>query len=940
MGSAASQEDNVISLSSAPIAGRRTIHLALFFLCGLTTTLFFAWVSVAARPAHQGLTTTPYTAYISFIIKQETRALCGQPALVGGNMEGNVTWSPQNLYVIDRDIVIKPGATLSILPGTVVKFKPGRGIQVEGKLTSDGISSHPVFWTSWNDDQLCGDTNGDGTVTTPQSGDWRWIEFRPGSNPTGSIRNSVIRYGGRSGGYWRAPIRVFNVSPAFENLSITNSHRNAVQLIGGEWTSHTLTSTTVIYWVFEGGDITALPGNLLEINPGVKLKFGDSHGIYVLGALSANGTVDYPIYFSSEKDDTLCGLGTSGEQICDTNDDLTASAPAAGNWKWIEFNKEGDAGSSITNAVFRYGGRNGPHWRAPIRIHNITPVFENLTIEHSHYNAVQLIGGDWTSQTLGSQTVLYWVFDGHINVLAANTLTILPGVKIKWAEGHGMVVRGGLIADGTKDKPIVLTSDKDDAVCGRGVNGEAVCDTNDDATATVPAAGNWVWLHFVPSSDPNSSVTNALISYGGRDGPHWRAPIRIENVSPTFENLTIRHSHRNGVQLIGGGWTTKTLTSQTVVYWRYDYHLDVLAGNTLTILPGVKIKFDYGHGLIVNGKIVANGTQVKPIVFTSETDDTVCGNGVNDEPICDTNDDVAATSPVAGDWQWIAFNSTGDPTSSITNAVFRYGGRDGPYWRAPIRIHNISPTFENLTIEHSHRNGVQLIGGGWTSQTLDSQTVVYWRYDDHLNVLAGNTLTILPGVMIKFHDGHGLIVQGNLQANGTGEKPLAFTSERDDTVCGAGVNGEPICDTNDDTTATVPAQGDWVWIEFRPESSPDSSLTNAVIRYGGRSGSYWRAAVMVVGASPAITNVLFDTNHGSIFFYESGAPQLGCNDIVGNTYGHWNHNPANLIEAEGQWWGSPSGPTHTGNPGGSGQPTSNGIDYQPWATSPCTDFAW
>ncbi len=719
--------------------------------------------------------------YLPTVMTPAPAPRCGTPTEVSGDITSATTWDPAQLYVVSDNVTVKAGATLTILPGTVVKFHGRRGIIVEGKLTGVGTTLNPVFLTSWNDDRTCGDTNGDGSASSPGPGDWSGIDFRQASDPSSSIRWANIRYGGRWGNTWLAPIRIFNVTPTFEYLTIQNSFRNAVQLVGGDWTTQTLASTTVIYWINQGesGNLRVLRENTLTIQPGVRIKASYGHGIYVEGTLRADGVITNPIHFSSEKDDTLCGRGVSGESICDTNDDATASAPAAGDWKWIEFSPGSSADSAIQNAVLRYGGRQGGAWRAPIRLDKVSPTLENLTIEHSHRNAAQLIGGGWTTQTLRSTTVVYWLYDDHLNVLADNTLKIMPGVKVKLQDDHAIHIGGKLDAEGTPTQPIVVTSFRDDTVCGRGVNGEPICDTNDDGTASVPGAGNWAWIGFLPGSDPSSVM-------------------------------------------------------------RY--------------------------------------------------------------------------------------------------MVLRYGGRQGGAWRAPIRLDKVSPTLENLTIEHSHRNAAQLIGGGWTTQTLRSKTVVYWIYDDHLYVLAANTMTILPGVKIKFYEGHGLIVLGKLLAEGTPAEPLVFTSERDDTVCGRGVNEEPICDTNNDAAASVPGWGNWLWIEFRSESDSASMLRNAVVRYGGRNRGDWRAALMIVNASPTIDKVLLDTNHGGIYFYENAAPSLGCNDLVGNQYGLYNTNPAHVVKAESQWWGHPSGPTHPGNPGGTGQTASDGIDYTPWRNTRCTDF--
>ncbi len=58
------------------------------------------------------------------------------------------------------------------------------------------------------------------------------------------------------------------------------------------------------------------------------------------------------------------------------------------------------------------------------------------------------------------------------------------------------------------------------------------------------------------------------------------------------------------------------------------------------------------------------------------------------------------------------------------------------------------------------------------------------------------------------------------------------------------------------------------------------------------------------------------------------------NNIVGNTdYGVWNYG-GEMVDAIYNWWGDDSGPYHpTTNPGGSGNPVSNGVDFEPWLES-------
>ena len=59
-----------------------------------------------------------------------------------------------------------------------------------------------------------------------------------------------------------------------------------------------------------------------------------------------------------------------------------------------------------------------------------------------------------------------------------------------------------------------------------------------------------------------------------------------------------------------------------------------------------------------------------------------------------------------------------------------------------------------------------------------------------------------------------------------------------------------------------------------------------------------------------------------------------CNNIVGNTAGIFNEDDVTLL-AENNWWGDATGPTHSGNSGGLGDPASDYVDYAPWLSGPC-----
>src|SRR5689334_14007558 len=83
-------------------------------------------------------------------------------AIAGGSIADS-NWSPSNgVYVVSGNLVVPQGTTLSIEPGTIVKFTSGGSLSVQGSLVAHGTEAEKIYFTSWADDSLGGDTNGDG----------------------------------------------------------------------------------------------------------------------------------------------------------------------------------------------------------------------------------------------------------------------------------------------------------------------------------------------------------------------------------------------------------------------------------------------------------------------------------------------------------------------------------------------------------------------------------------------------------------------------------------------------------------------------------------------------------------------------------------------------------------------------------------------------------
>src|SRR5690606_17137570 len=82
--------------------------------------------------------------------------------VVSGEITTTVRWRAGSLHLIERDLHVLLGGSLTIEAGAIVKFAPDTGLFVtNGTLVTEGTELRPVIFTSARDDTRGGDSNND-----------------------------------------------------------------------------------------------------------------------------------------------------------------------------------------------------------------------------------------------------------------------------------------------------------------------------------------------------------------------------------------------------------------------------------------------------------------------------------------------------------------------------------------------------------------------------------------------------------------------------------------------------------------------------------------------------------------------------------------------------------------------------------------------------------
>lgn len=414
--------------------------------------------------------------------------------------------------------------------------------------------------------------------------------------------------------------------------------------------------------------------------------------------------------------------------------------------------------------------------------------------------------------------------------------------------------------------------------------------------------------------------------------------------------------------VVDGDIIENTTWTQDQSPYVVSYPIVVVTGVVLDINPGVIVKFDDGASLLVDGTLNAKGINTEPIYFTSLADDSIGG---------DTNGDGGGSSPFAGDWENITIEN---PTtqSTLNHLILRYSYEglvllsdgsvisdtldsdqgifamgshssftdltvptihilDGSafsingatiltpddYYDSSIYVYNESAlTLKNATIESNNFSDIALIFND-SSANFDSVNITGdTLYSDGVSIFNNSSLNLNKSSITV--TGNGLRVSANSSAVVTNSS----------VVC----HGEGISVHDNGTLnfskGSVSCDSDGMLLFNEAKAIIDDvKIANAA--------DIGILAFDNYGPNPITLTKSEITGNEYSFIARDTAISVHQNNIHNNVAGAMVLNPLtpNQFDFTSNYWGDPSGPRHSSNPGGLGDIVSDDVLFNPWLTS-------
>jgi len=373
-------------------------------------------------------------------------------------------------------------------------------------------------------------------------------------------------------------------------------------------------------------------------------------------------------------------------------------------------------------------------------------------------------GGPITADTTWAVSGSPYIVNGSVLVMKGVTLTIEPGVEIRFGEGNSFQVDGMLIAKGTESQKITFTANNS------GVNWGYLLFSTSSTDATYDTDGNYTG---------GSILRHCIIEYAGGADVSNNGAVRLDNAHPFFNHVTIRNNKASGIYAWDISGTLKIINStisDNDSSGSDGGGIDVDAkgiGSTVYISNstidnnigryGGGINLD-SQNVTLKDNTITNNTASKyggGIHLSSDGNVTLKDNTVTDNTAGENGGGISLSSD----------NSIVENNTMTDNTAKKGGG---------IYSHNGKATISNNTIKNN--TATDDVGGA----SLRSYGINFFD-----NTVSNNTAkNSIGGVYIGYGTVSNNVISENSAANGTGAISLEYATVTNNTIDGnSGLNG-------------------------------------------------------------------------------------------------------------------------------------------------------
>ena len=452
-----------------------------------------------------------------------------------------------------------------------------------------------------------------------------------------------------------------------------------------------------------------------------------------------------------------------------------------------------------------------------------------------------------TNLTLGGSP---YVITGDVLIAAGNTLTIEPGVEIKVNGNYAFKVEGNLQAEGNELSMIHFTS-----------------------ASRNPNRGDWKGL-WLDGADDGSVLRYVRVSYAGRynliadtsrtyvdslrAGVNTvnlqRGAITVQDCSPTIERCIVELGGYDGIHVIGH--SSPTIEYNTIVQNAFN---------------GIRVEPDWEIWWTTQDMSGLGTAEIRNNIITDNDDAGIRLPENSDlfdaglSPVTEYNNIWNNVSPDYVPPSWQLHDNTDVSKDIHVNPVFM-DLELGDYQLHPCSgvVDKGDPADpDDMDGTRADVGALPLYQGEYDlAKTLSGPKLTLSANDYHVtcNVVieAGDVLTIQPGARIFFDGPYGIEVRGDIDAQGTVNSPILFTSGQEE-----------------------PARGDWRQIVL-DNVSDASVMSNVILEYASmerlsKPVPDTVGALTLIGCSPNLTNItILESYYTGLYLYN------GSNPVVDN----------------------------------------------------------